>query len=59
MPSEVSLQVGGLPVDLATARDVTDMSSLLVVVVVGCPVLTVGTLAPPAPPAGHVVAVLQ
>ena len=32
---------------------------LLVLVVVGCPVLAVWTLAAPAPPAGHVVAVLQ
>ena len=59
MPSEVSLEVGSLAVDLATAGDVTDVLPLLVLVVTAGAVLAVGTLAPPAPPAGQAVAVLQ
>ena len=59
VPPEVSLEVGSLAVYLPTAGDVTDVLPLLVLVVGPGPVLTVGTLAPPAPPAGQALAVLQ
>ena len=59
VPPEVSLQVGSLAVYLATAGDMADVLPLLVLVVTAGAVLAVGTLAPPAPPAGHVVAVVQ
>ena len=59
VPPQVSLEVGGLAVDLATARNMTDVLPLLVLVVTAGAVLTVGTLTPPAPPAGQAVAVLQ
>ena len=59
VPPEVSLEVGSLAVYLATAGNMTDVLPLLVLIVGPGPVLTVGTLAPPAPPAGQAVAVLQ
>ena len=59
VPSEVSLEVGSLAVYLATAGYMTDVLPLLVLIVTAGAVLTVGTLTPPAPPAGQAVAVLQ
>ena len=59
VPPEVSLQVRSFAVNLATAGNMTDVLPLLVLVVGPGPVLTVGTLASPASPAGQAVAVLQ
>ena len=45
VPSEVSLEVRGLAVDLATARDMAHMLPLLALLMGTSPILTVGTLA--------------
>ena len=59
MPPEVSLEMRGLAIHLATAWHVTHMLSLLALLMVTSSILTVWTLAPPAPPGSQGLSVLE